>query len=135
MTFKDLAKGFNIDQVMSLGNHAVGILAAVMLSFGIAGDVADLATGVFLAVFSFAVGIWMNGDNVLDALQSTMRKALTMVLAFAAARGWLSAEYTEAILNTVATVLPIVWSMLFYRSAPGPNFPGTTVVDNKGGGA
>lgn len=133
MTFKDLFKGVNIDQVMSLGNHAVGILAAVMLSFGVAGDVSDLATGVFLAVFSFVVGIWMNGDNVLDALQSTMRKALAMVLAFAAARGWLSAEYTEAILNTVGTIIPIVWSLLFYRSAPGPNFPGTTIVDKAPG--
>lgn len=131
MSFKDLFKGINIDQVMSFGNHLVGILAAIMLSFGVSGDIANLATGVFLAAFSFAVGVWMNGDNALDALQSAMRKALAMVLAFSASRGWLSAEYTPAILNTVATILPIVWSMLFYRNAPGPNFPGTTIVDPK----
>lgn len=126
---KKLLAGVNIDQVMSLGNHAVGVLAAVLMAWGIGTDITNLVTGVFLAGFSFAVGVWMNGDNLFDAIQSVMRKVLAMVLAFAAMRGWIREDWFPAITTTVATVLPIIWSMLFYGDKPGPNFPGTTVVD------
>ena len=130
---KDLLKrilgGVNIDQVMSLGNHAVGVLAAVLMAWGIGTDITNLVTGVFLAAFSFAVGVWMNGDNLFDSVQSIMRKVLAMVLAFAAVRGWIREDWIPAITTTLATSLPIIWSMLFYRDAPGPNFPGTTIVD------
>lgn len=126
---KSILKGFNIDQVMSFGNHLVGILAAMLMAWGIGQDVTNLVTGVFLAMFSLAVGVWMNGDNLFDAVASIMRKVLAMVLAFAAARGWIQEDWIPAITTTAATTLPIIWSMLFYDNKPGPNFPGTTVVD------
>jgi hypothetical protein len=121
--------GVNADQALSLINHGIGIVAAFMLAHGIGQDWTDLATGSFLAAFSTVIGIWMNGDNIFDAVSSTIRKVLTMVFAFTAARGWLSEQVGVAVMNTIGTMLPIIWAMIFYSDKPGPALPGTTVVD------
>jgi len=118
----------NMDQMVSLGNHLLGFVAALLLSWGVAGDLVDLATGVFATIITVSVSIWMNADNAFDAVQSVMRKCLMMVGVFAAGRGWVSAETGTMLVGTIMGLLPVAWSMLFYRDAPGPNFPGTTVV-------
>lgn len=122
-------KAFNMDQVISLGNYLLAFVASYLLAQGVDNNLVSLAQGIFASVMTLAIGVWMNGDNLWDALQSVMRKTIAMVGAFAVARGWLNAETAAMVTGAIMSALPVIWAMLFYSDKPGPNFPGTTIVD------
>lgn len=118
------------DVLLSLGNHIFAAAAAYLLAKGWNNGTLEMLQGIVMAVVSFGIAFWQNSaGTTLDLVQSFLRRILTIILAFAATRGWLSGDVGSAVVNGFGTLFPIIWSVIFNRSAPGPSLPGTTVVD------
>lgn len=119
----------NGDQVLSLGNYALAGLGAALAGWGLGANETHLATGMFAIVMSFGIAIWMNGENLFDVVTSLMRRCLMVLGIFGVAKGWISETTAVTMVNSAMALLPVVWAMWFYRDEPGPNLPGTTIVD------
>lgn len=119
----------NSDQILSLSNYVLGFIAALLMGWGVGVDDTKFAVGLLACVLSFGLAIWMNAASVHDALFSIGRRVVMMIGAFLVAKGWLTDTQAVQAVNLTLTVLPVFLSMWFYSDAPGPNLPGTTIVD------
>lgn len=119
----------NGDQLLSLGNYALAALGALLMAWGVAGDELKLAQGTFAALASLAVAIWMNVGNLYDLILSVGRRLVMIVFAYATAKGWLTESVAATAVNFAGMILPVLLSQWFYRDKPGPNLPGTTIID------
>lgn len=120
----------NSDQLFSLLRQILTALSAFAIAHGwYAEDVSQMILAGVPAAASFVWGLWANVDNAKDMVFSGMRNLLVAVGVFAAARGWITAETVQSLTGIMTAILSSVLSMWFYRNEPGPNLPGTTVVD------
>lgn len=118
------------DVLLSVGNHVFAMAAAYLMAKGWDAGTLEMLQGVLMATVSFGIAFWQNSTGTaLDLVQSFVRRVLTIALAFAAARGWLSDDTGAAIVNAVGTLLPILWTTVFNWKHAGPSLPGTTIVD------
>lgn len=118
----------NRDQVFSLTNHFIGI-AGVFLATngGLSADMQALILGALTATLSAIVSVWFNYGNLLDQVTSATRKVLMAVGAYSTAKGWISGDQVAAWSGPVLMAATLFWSQFFYRDAPGPDLPGTTI--------
>lgn len=118
------------DQTFSLMRQIMTVLGAVLLG-SLEPNLQNLVIGIVPVVVSVAWSIWRNVDNLYDMVFAGMRQAVLIVGAFAVAKGWISDQQVQYLAGAVLAIISSVTSMWFYRKAPGPNLPGTTVVDPK----
>lgn len=117
----------NSDQVFSMVRQLMTVLSGILLG-ALETNLQNLVVGLVPLVASVTWSLWRNLDNAYDMVFSGMRQAVLIVGAYAVAKGWISDSQVQYIAGTVFTVLSSVVSFWFYRDAPGPNLPGTTVV-------
>lgn len=118
------------DVLLSLSNHVFAAVAAFLLAKGWDNSTIDMLNGFLMIGVSAVISLLLNHDGTTgDIIQSLLRKAMVVGLTFAAARNWISGDTSTAILTAAGNILPVVWSMVFYRGAPGPNLPGATILD------
>jgi hypothetical protein len=118
----------NSDQVFSVARQIMTVFGAVVLG-SLETNLQTLIIGVIPISISVIWSLWRNVDNGRDMVFSGMRQALLMVGAYAAARGWLSDQQVQYFAGAAFTLISSVMSFWFYRDAPGPLLPGTTIVD------
>lgn len=117
----------NSDQVFSMVRQLMTVLSGVLLG-ALETNLQNLVIGLVPLVASVTWSLWRNLDNAYDMVFSGMRQAVLIVGAYAVAKGWISDSQVQYLAGTVFTVLSSVLSFWFYRDAPGPNLPGSTVV-------
>jgi hypothetical protein len=119
---------FNRDQVFSLTNHVIGIVGVMLATNGaLSDDMVQQILGALTAVASTGISIWFNAGNVLDQVTSATRKVLVAIGTYAAAKGWVTGDQIAAWTGPILMAATILWSSFFYRDAPGPDLPGTTI--------
>ena len=119
---------FNRDQVLSLTNHVIGIVGVMLATNGaLSDDMVQQILGALTAVASTGISIWFNAGNVLDQVTSATRKVLVAIGTYAAAKGWVTGDQIAAWTGPILMAATILWSSFFYRDAPGPDLPGTTI--------
>ena len=119
---------FNRDQVFSLTNHVIGIVGVMLATHGALSDaMVQQILGALTAVASTGISIWFNAGNVLDQVTSATRKVLVAIGTYAAAKGWVTGDQIAAWTGPILMAATILWSSFFYRDAPGPDLPGTTI--------
>lgn len=121
---------FNSDQVFSMVRQTLTVLGAVLLAT-LPADLGNLVIALVPIVASVAWSLWRNTDNWRDMLFSGMRQAVLIVGAFAVGRGWVTDQMFQLMSGTVIAMLSSALSFWFYREAPGPLLPGTTIVDQE----
>lgn len=117
----------NSDQVFSMVRQLMTVLSGILLG-ALEMNLQNLVVGLVPLVASVTWSLWRNLDNAYDMVFSGMRQAVLIVGAYAVAKGWISDSQVQYLAGTVFTVLSSVLSFWFYRDAPGPNLPGSTVV-------
>ena len=117
----------NSDQVFSMVRQLMTVLSGILLG-ALEMNLQNLVVGLVPLVASVTWSLWRNLDNAYDMVFSGMRQAVLIVGAYAVAKGWISDSQVQYLAGTVFTVLSSVVSFWFYRDAPGPNLPGTTIV-------
>lgn len=119
---------FNRDQVFSLTNHMIGIVGVFLATNGaLSDDMILQVLGALTAIASTGISVWFNAGNVLDQVTSATRKVLVAIGTYAAAKGWVSGDQVAAWTGPILMAATIFWSQFFYRDAPGPDLPGTTI--------
>lgn len=119
---------FNRDQAFSLTNHLIGIVGVFLATNGaITDDMVQQIMGVLTSIASTGISVWFNSGNVLDQVTSATRKVLVAIGTYAAAKGWISGDQVAAWTGPILMAATIFWSQFFYRDAPGPDLPGTTI--------
>lgn len=119
---------FNRDQVFSLTNHLIGIVGVFLATNGaLTDDMVQQIMGALTAIASTGISVWFNSGNVLDQVTSATRKVLVAIGTYAAAKGWVSGDQVAAWTGPILMAATIFWSQFFYRDAPGPDLPGTTI--------
>lgn len=121
--------GINSDQWFSLGTSLLAFVGTVLAAHGVGSDVINVATGVLAVVIATGLSIWQNLGSWPDIAAAAVRKLLLVIGAFAVARGWLTNEQVAEYSGIAMTGLTMLWSMLHYSSAAGPNLVGTTILD------
>lgn len=119
---------FNSDQVFSYARQFLSV-AGAMLLIVLPQDITNVVIALVPMAVSVIWSMWRNADNMLDMLFSFMRQAVLIVGALAVARGWVSDQWFQFIAGTGMAAVSSMLSMWFYRAAPGPELPGTTIVD------
>lgn len=120
----------NSDQAFSFLNTVLTVLGTLLATNGaLSNDMQQLVMGAVTTLATFAVAWWFNAGNIADQATSALRKLLVVFGTYATARGWVTAEQVQSWSGPVMTVAAMVWSWWFYRDDPGPNLPGTTIVD------
>lgn len=118
----------NRDQVFALTNHFIGIAGIFLAtSGGLSADMQQVILGATASVLSAIVSVWFNYGNLLDQVTSATRKVLMAIGSYAAAKGAISGDQVAAWTGPVMMAATMFWSMFFYRTAPGPDLPGTTI--------
>lgn len=118
------------DTLLSVANHVFAMAAAYLMAKGWSGETIQFVQGLAMVLVSFSIAFWQNGfGTTLDLVQSFVRRILTIVLAFAATKGWIDGDTGAAIVNAAGTLLPLIWTTVFNWKHPGPSLPGTTIVD------
>lgn len=119
---------FNRDQAFSLTNHLIGIVGVFLATNGaLTDDMVQQIMGVLTSIASTGISVWFNSGNVLDQVTSATRKVLVAIGTYAAAKGWISGDQVAAWTGPILMAATIFWSQFFYRDAPGPDLPGTTI--------
>lgn len=119
---------FNSDQVFSSMRQVMTASGALLLAV-LPADLTNLAIGIVPIVVSVLWSLWRNTDNISDMIFSGTRQVLLAVGAFAVGKGWISNDMLQWIAGTGFAAISSMLSMWFYRNAPGPLLPGTTIVD------
>lgn len=123
----------NSDQAFSFLNTAFTVLGTLLATNGaLSADLQQIIMGVVTTVATFGVAWWFNTGNLADQATSMLRKLLVVFGTYATARGWVTAEQVQSWTGPILTIGSLVWSWWFYRDAPGPNLPGTTIVGPAG---
>jgi hypothetical protein len=118
----------NRDQVFSLTNHFIGIAGVFLAtSGGMTADMQVLILGAITATMSAVISVWFNTGNLLDQVTSATRKVFMAVGSYATMKGWISGEQVASWSGPVLMAATLFWSQFFYRDAPGPDLPGTTI--------
>lgn len=119
----------NRDQAFSLLNHAIAAAGMLLATNGaLAQDTQQLIIGIFASVGSLALSVWFNVDNLADIATSTFRKLIMLGGTYAVAHGAIDKQTMSILAGMILQGATIIWSMFFYRDAPGPNLLGTTVT-------
>lgn len=121
---------FNSDQVFSVVRQILTAAGALMLAV-LPPDLMNLTIGIVPIVASVTFSLWRNADNARDMLFSGIRQILLALGAFAAGKGWITNEMVQWISGMGFAAISSMLSMWFYRDAPGPLLPGTTIVDGQ----
>lgn len=120
----------NRDQAFSTLNHMIAIAGALLATNGgLAEDTQQLIIGFVAAAGSLGLSAWFNVDNLADVATSTFRKVIMLGGTYAVGHGWVSNSTMEILAGILLMGATYAWSMFFYRNEPGPNLPGTTIVD------
>lgn len=119
----------NSDQVFSMVRQMMTALSGVLLG-SLEANLQNLVISLVPLAASVTWSLWRNLDNTYDLVFSAMRQAVLAVGAYAAAKGWLAASQVEYLAGAVFAVISSVMSFWFYRDAPGPLLPGTTITDD-----
>lgn len=127
------ANSMNTDQVFALVRGLLTVVGATYLTAW-GKDYQDLFVGSVPIVVSVIWALWRNTDNKLDMLSSGLRQLIYIASGFAVGRGWITSETAQYLAGVVLYVCTQVISQMFYRNAPGPALPGTTIVDPKPAG-
>ena len=120
----------NKDQLLMLGNYALAGLGALLASWGTGADESKAIEGVIAIAMSFGLAAWMNlGGTWLDVGLSFARRLVFVLGAYGVAKGWVSETLANQIVQGLLALLPMALSFWHYSYAPGPDLPGTTIVD------
>lgn len=119
---------FNSDQVFSAVRQTLTVVGALLLAT-LPADLMLLILGLVPMAASVIWSIWRNADNWQDMLFSAMRQAVLIVGALAVGRGWITDQMFQLMSGTIVAFMSSALSFWFYRNAPGPILPGTTIVD------